>query len=578
MVSLPLDGEESSKKNTWPWKAAIITILTVIIITGVGIHKFHSSSDKLPSNYQQILKKRCPYIEKLEPPETELLKSSYFIEDSYKNHSIEVWKEAIRIPTQVIDEMGPVDKDKRWDIFYKFENYLNSTYPTFVNKCEVVHVNTHGLVYILKGSDSNLKPIMLTGHQDVVPVPENTIKRWTYPPFSGHYDGTYIWGRGASDCKNTVVAMFEAMESLAEQNFQPTRTVIIALGFDEEDVGLEGASHIGNYLEKRYGKDSMFMILDEGGNIAEDIYGIDLALPDTGEKGRVNIVIDLETTGGHSSVPPPHTAVGIMSEIITTLEKNPFQLNLEVNNPFYSQLQCQARFSGETMDKNFKSDIINISKDTDAKKRVLNRISQDLYLKYLVSTSQAVDIFNGGLKINALPEQVTAQINYRIDVGSSVKEVENKVESVVQKFADKHHLELDGFGIHAEQDVQGNGLNPIQKGKFSLHTTDVLEPAPVTSVIGNPTWRILAGTVRHVFEDDGSVLASGREMVVTPSLTTGNTDTRYYWSLTPNIYRFGPIRGKYSKNIHAIDERVNVDAHLETVAFYYDFILNTNDN
>lgn len=46
-------------------------------------------------------------------------------------------------------------------------------------------------------------------HYDVVPAPESTYDRWTYPPFSGHNDGTDIWGRGASDDKTLLVAQCE---------------------------------------------------------------------------------------------------------------------------------------------------------------------------------------------------------------------------------------------------------------------------------------------------------------------------------------------------------------------------------
>lgn len=43
-------------------------------------------------------------------------------------------------------------------------------------------------------------------HYDVVLAPKSTEDRWTHPPFSGHNDGTYIWGRGAADDKALLVA------------------------------------------------------------------------------------------------------------------------------------------------------------------------------------------------------------------------------------------------------------------------------------------------------------------------------------------------------------------------------------
>ena len=47
-------------------------------------------------------------------------------------------------------------------------------------------------------------------HYDVVPAPSSTFDRWTYPPFSGHNDGEYIWGRGAADDKTLLVAQCES--------------------------------------------------------------------------------------------------------------------------------------------------------------------------------------------------------------------------------------------------------------------------------------------------------------------------------------------------------------------------------
>ncbi len=68
-------------------------------------------------------------------------------------------------------------------------------------------VNAWALAYELKGSDSSKKPLFLTGHQDVVPVEPSTVGAWTHPPFSGHYDGEYIWGRGSGDDKSGVIGI-----------------------------------------------------------------------------------------------------------------------------------------------------------------------------------------------------------------------------------------------------------------------------------------------------------------------------------------------------------------------------------
>lgn len=125
-------------------------------------------------------------------------------------------------------------------------------------------VNTFGLVYTIKGTEPALKPLMLAAHQDVVPVADAST--WKYPPFSAHFDGQWLWGRGASDDKNSLTGLMSALEALLSNPFWvPRRTIILALGFDEECSGRRGAGYIGRYLEKLYGPNSIALILDEGG-------------------------------------------------------------------------------------------------------------------------------------------------------------------------------------------------------------------------------------------------------------------------------------------------------------------------
>jgi Gly-Xaa carboxypeptidase len=145
-------------------------------------------------------------------------------------------------------------------------------------------VNTHGLIYTWKGSDEDLKPLLLLSHQDVVPVPNATVGAWTFPPYSGHYDGYSVWGRGSSDCKNQLIAVMEAMEMFLEAGFEPKRTIVLSFGFDEEISGREGGGHLAPFLLERYGKDGIAALVDEGASFMK-AWGSVFATPGTGEKG-----------------------------------------------------------------------------------------------------------------------------------------------------------------------------------------------------------------------------------------------------------------------------------------------------
>lgn len=64
-------------------------------------------------------------------------------------------------------------------------------------------VGQGGLSYLLTwpGTDPSLRPLLFVSHLDVVPVANETLANWTYPPFSGAVAQGYVWGRGALDVK-----------------------------------------------------------------------------------------------------------------------------------------------------------------------------------------------------------------------------------------------------------------------------------------------------------------------------------------------------------------------------------------
>lgn len=92
-------------------------------------------------------------------------------------------------------------------------------------------------------------------------------------------DGTWVWGRGASDCehlsrrsismrldcnrpptlitgKNNVIGLLTTFEHLLDPSnpevFTPRRTIILAFGSDEESNGSYGAGQINKFLLERY--------------------------------------------------------------------------------------------------------------------------------------------------------------------------------------------------------------------------------------------------------------------------------------------------------------------------------------
>lgn len=64
----------------------------------------------------------------------------------------------------------------------------------------------------------------------------------------------------------------EAITHLLENGFTPRRTIILSHGNDEEEVfARRGQGHIAPFLEERYGKDGLLMVIDEGSGTADDV-------------------------------------------------------------------------------------------------------------------------------------------------------------------------------------------------------------------------------------------------------------------------------------------------------------------
>ncbi|MBR5488213.1 MAG: M20/M25/M40 family metallo-hydrolase, partial [Firmicutes bacterium] len=94
----------------------------------------------------------------------------------------------------------------------------------------------------LKGR-GEAKPMVFSGHMDVVPVSKETENEWKFPPFSGTVSEGHIWGRGACDMKGGIAAALAAAEILAEQQIAPPGDIMFALTVDEEDL-MRGAKQL----------------------------------------------------------------------------------------------------------------------------------------------------------------------------------------------------------------------------------------------------------------------------------------------------------------------------------------------
>lgn len=541
----------------------ILTALAVALTSVLYLH--FQPAYSTPSDLNRYAP-TCPQHPALPPSNTKI---DHFLRKTvsskeYQDQIITKLSNIIKIPSESYDDLAPIGTDPRWDVFYRIEEFLKRTYPQVFKTVTLDHANTHGLILTWKGTlpATSIKPILMLAHQDVVPVLPETVSEWTHPPYEGIYDGEFIWGRGSTDDKGYLISIIESVDLLIRSGFKPQRTVILAFGCDEEISGENCGRPISSFLREKYGDDGIYLIMDEGSSGIQREFNTSFAMVSTAEKGYLDVGINVTGPGGHASNPPDHNVIGVMSEIVLEIENHPFSGKVTSQNPMLGFLECAAVHASSSLPPSVSKTLPRVvTNDTTAQQKLARELDE---MRYYFRTSQSVGKINGGVKINAIPEAVSTMINLRLAVETSVAEVEEHYERLIRPIAQKHGMVFEGFhSDHTSPDLK----------KISLVGVDALEPAPV-SPVNAESFRVLAGTIQNTLKP----LEGDDKLVVTPYLMPANTDTKFFWPLTRNIYRFTPINLVQNLNrAHTTDEFIRAKEFVREPLFFATLILNADD-
>lgn len=438
-----------------------------------------------------------------------------------------IMSEAVQIKTISFGRDKPTSSAE----MLQFHAFLRQTYPSVFASLDVDVVGDYSLLLRWAGSDAAAgKPVLLLGHMDVVPVIPGTETDWEHPPYSGHNDGTYIWGRGTLDNKINIIASLHAIDMLLAAGRQPRRDIYLAFGHDEEQGGLDGAREIGNLLEAR-GIEAEFLI-DEGGAVVDGILpGFDkpVAIIAPAEKGIVTLELVASGAGGHSSMPPKQSSIGILATAIAGLEGKPFPSNFTQTRSFLEALAPELPFSQRLIMKNLWlfEPIVKWQMASDPQGNAGMR------------TTTAVTVIKAGIKANVLPISANALVNFRIFPGETPETVRDRVVEIID--------------------------DPRITVSFSESGQAGMAPSP-TSPLSGFGWQHLTQSIRDV--------AAPEEIVVAPRLLVAATDTRHFRAITSNQYRFTWLRAKTGdlKRIHGTNERIGIADLADGVRFYHRFL------
>lgn len=369
----------------------------------------------------------------------------------------------IRIPT-VSDAIDRTDDNP----FQAFKAYLPQAYPAIYSRLDTLTINEYGLVFRWPGKNPALPPILLCSHYDVVPVlnydpsaPDAPLPGWDYPPFSGAVADGRIYGRGTLDMKGMLFSILEATDSLLAEGFRPERDVWIALGFDEETGGTQGALKIARYFEEQ--GIAFDAVYDEGGIIiAPGLGGIQrtAALVGTAEKGFSTIRITVRGTGGHSSMPPEKGSLVLAAEIIEMLnqERMPAFLTAPV-------IAFLDRIGGS----------MGVAQRTAIANRwllespLLRSFESNPATNALVRTTTAITMARGSDAANVLASEAEVTVNFRLLPGNTTAQVKRHVENIcngydvrIEELSTREPSQISPDDVHAFEMIRTSlaGLYP----------------------------------------------------------------------------------------------------------------------
>lgn len=416
------------------------------------------------------------------------------------------------VQCETVSYKGQIQREK----FLGFHKVLEELFPLVHQNLEKTEIDG-SLLFHWKGKHSD-KPIVLMGHQDVVPAEGE----WQHAPFSGDIEDGKLWGRGSADTKCSVMAFFQAVEELLSEGFVPEQDVYLSTS-NTEEIGGDGCPKLVSELEKRGVKP--FLVNDEGGSIVtEPMAGIkgNYAMIGVLEKGQGNLVVSARSGGGHSSYPPKNSPIVRLSKFICDLDKhNPMraEMNRQAEEMFrtlapYGPFWMRLLFGNLWL---FKPLLVHLMPSISPQAAALLR------------TTVAPTMQTGSDGCNVLPQEATVTLNLRF---IPHQDMEESVEAI-RKIAKKYDLELR-----------------------------VLDAYPSCKPVDSES-----EAFRFVEEVIGEVFPG---LPCVPYVMTGGTDARFYQRICDDCIRFSPVvyGPAQMKGMHGLNEYLDTCSLPGAVTYY----------
>ena len=383
------------------------------------------------------------------------------------------------------------------------------------------HGETVTLTAVWQGSKPALKPLVISGHMDVV---EAKPADWTRDPFTPVVEQGVLYGRGATDMKFDGAMALSALIDLRAHGFRPARTIVVAFSGDEETAMATSAA-----LADQFKDAEMVLNADGGGGTFSP--GTDTPLYwawGGAEKAYADYKLEVTNPGGHSSAPRPENAIVQLAQALVKV--GAYHFPAEQNPITKTWFERAAAFEPDAA----KAAAMRAFAANPADPAALAVLRAQPELVGKVGTTCVPTLLSGGHAENALPQRATANINCRIFPGHSRAEIMAQLKTVI------------GSDVVTITDVTDGSID-----------------SPASPM--RPDFLAAAEKAIHA--------AWGPKIAILPLQESGASDSMFYRAKGIPAYNIAPVFTRADERFsHGLNERVRVINVKPALTFYFNLI------
>ena len=315
----------------------------------------------------------------------------------------------------------------------------------------------------IEGSNSDAG-LMFMSHTDVVPVEEE--EKWRFPPFSATIADGRIYGRGASDCKGLLTAQLYAMRLLIRNGIQLEDSLIFCSGADEEHGGRYGFGWLAeNHPDKIR---APFAVNEGGGTPIDSPSGLTYLLG-TGEKGRLQVEIEVKGVSSHASVPWQGTnALYTLQRVLQRIEA--YEPERDTSTSLFDHLSVFA-IEHKPSAANVDEIIAEIEPENPRFASMMRALSRMTLTPTMIS---------GGIKSNSVPETIRLTCDARTLPHQSDDYLREQLDSILEGIPNTTY-EIDYMAVPNSSSFDTDLGRSVQRATAAALGIDDIQWVPAIS-------------------------------------------------------------------------------------------------